>query len=97
MRIKFGNKVMEVDYVCNPGGHDRFVDVNTPKEHYIIDCEEHEYARWLITTMLTKGYFDASGVDYDNSNDPTWFRYCINKTEEQKVFDKWIIKQYLPM
>lgn len=90
MRIKFGNKVMEVDYVYNAGGHDRFVSVNTSNGYYMIDCEEDEYARWLINTMLTKGYFDASGVDYDNSNDSTWITYCINKTEEQKVFGKWI-------
>jgi hypothetical protein len=40
--------------------------------------------------MLINGYFNASGVDYDNSDDPTWFEYCRNKTEEQKVFWKWI-------
>ena len=90
MRIKFGNKIMESSYVCNPGGQDRFVGVKTPNGLYVIDCEEPNYAKWLMHVLLTKGYFNASGVDYDNSNDPTWFEYCINKTEEQKVFDKWI-------
>lgn len=89
MRVQFGNKIVETNYVCNPGGQE-FVYVRTPTGHYVIDCEEPNYAHWLITTMLTKGYFDASGVDYDNSNDLTWIEYCINKTEEQKVFGKWI-------
>ncbi len=90
MRIKFGNKVMETNYICNLGGQSRFVDVITPIGHYVIDCEEPNYASWLMTFMLTKGYFNASGVDYDNSDNPGWFKYCKNKTEEQKVFGKWI-------
>ena len=92
MRVQFGNKIVETNYVCNPGGQDRFVHVSTSNGYYVIDCEELNYARWLINTMLTKGYFNASGVDYDNSNDPTWLEYCRNKTEEQKVFGKWINK-----
>lgn len=90
MRVQFGNKIVETNYVCNPGGQDRFIHVSTPNDHYVIDCEEPNYANWLISIMLTKGYFDASGVDYDNSDDSTWFEYCRNKTEEQKVFGKWI-------
>lgn len=90
MRVRFGNKIVETNYVCNPGGQDRFVEVNTPIGHYVIDCEEPSYASWLMNTMLINGYFDASGVDYDNSDDPTWFKYCRNKIEEQKVFGKWM-------
>ena len=90
MRVQFGNKIMETDYVCNPGGQDRFITVGTRTGYFVIDCEEPNYASWLMTIMLTRGYFNASGVDYDNSNDPTWFEYCENKTEEQKVFGKWI-------
>lgn len=90
MRVQFGNKIVEADYICNPGGQDRFVYVRTANGHYVIDCEEPNYANWLIDIMLTKGYFNASGVDYDNTNDPTWIEYCTNKTEEQKVFGKWI-------
>lgn len=90
MRVRFGNKIAEVHYIYNLGGQDRFVNVRTPIGYYVIDCEEPNYASWLMDIMLTKGYFDASGVDYDNSNDPTWVEYCINKTEEQKVFGKWI-------
>ena len=90
MRVQFGNKIVEVNYVCNPGGQSRFVDIDTPIGHYVIDCEKPSYASWLIETMLINGYFNASGVDYDNSNDPTWFEYCENKTEEEKVFGKWI-------
>ena len=90
MRVQFGNKIVEASHVYNPGVQDRFVDVITPIGHYVIDCEEPNYAHWLMSIMLTKGYFNASGVDYDNSNDPTWFEYCRNKTEEQKVFRKWI-------
>ena len=90
MRVQFGNKIVEANHVCNPGGQDRFVDVITPIGHYVIDCEEPNYASWLMSIMLTKGYFNASGVDYDNSNDPKWFEYCRNKTEEQKAFGKWI-------
>jgi hypothetical protein len=81
---------VEVHYIYNLGGQDRFVKVRTPIGYYVIDCEEPNYARWLMNIMLTKGYFNASGVDYDNSNDPTWVEYCKNKTEEQKVFGKWI-------
>ena len=90
MRMQFGNKIVEINYICNPGGQDRFVYVRTPIGYYAIDCEEPNYASWLMTIMLIKGYFNASGVDYDNSNDSTWFEYCKNKTEEQKVFGKWI-------
>lgn len=89
MRVQFGNKIVEADYVSNPGGLE-FVYVCTPRGHYVIDCEEPNYASWLMNIMLTNGYFNASGVDYDNSNDPTWVHYCMNKTEEQKVFGKWI-------
>lgn len=90
MRIQFGNKILETNYIVNLGGQDRFIDIHTPIGHYVIDCEEPHYASWLMKIMLTRGYFNASGVDYDNSNDPTWFEYCNNKTEEQKVFGKWI-------
>ena len=90
MRIKFGNKIIECDRVVQPGGRDRFIDVISSNNHYVIDCEEINYAIWLMSVLLTKGFFDASGVDYDNSNDRSWFEYCNNKTEEQKVFGKWI-------
>ena len=95
MRVKFGNKILEIDRVYHAGGTDRFVSVYPTSSKfdnscYIIDCEESGYARWLMAILLTKGYFNASGVDYDNSNDPTWFEYCRNKTEEQKVFSKWV-------
>ena len=89
MRIQFGNKIIETNYISNPGGQE-FVYVRTPNGHYVIDCEEPNYAHWLMNIMLTKGYFDASGVDYDNSNDFSWIEYCMNKTEKQKVFGKWI-------
>ena len=93
MRIKFGNKIIESDYVCNPGGKDRFIYINTPNGQYTIDCEETYYAKWLMDILLTKGYFNATGVDYDNSEDNnSWIDYCINKTEQQKVFGKWINK-----
>ena len=94
MRIQFGNEIIKVNYVYNPF-QDRFVDVNTPDGTYIIDCEEPNYASWLMSNMLTKGYFNATGVDYNNITnhpDPTWYEYCRNKTEEQKVFGKWINK-----
>ena len=90
MRIKFRNKIIEFDHAHQSGGADRFVEVWSTKNKYMIDCETNNYAKWLMSTLLTDGYFDASGVDYDNSNDPTWFEYCRNKTEEQKVFGKWI-------
>ena len=90
MRIQFGNKILEANSVFCFGGKNRFIDINTSMGHYVIDCEEPHYAKWLMNIMLTKGYFNASGVDYDNSNDSTWFKYCNNKTEEQKVFGKWI-------
>ena len=86
MRVRFRNKIVETNYVCNLG---RFVNVVTPIGDYVIDCEDPNYASWLMSIMLTKGYFNASGVDYDSSNDPTWLEYCRNKTEEQKVFGKW--------
>ena len=90
MRIKFGNKIIESDYVCNPGGQDRFVYIKTPNGQYVIDCEEPNYAKWLMDVLLTKGYFNATDVDYDNSQDDGWIKYCINKTEQQKVFGKSI-------
>lgn len=90
MRIKFGNKIIEFDHACQSGGTDRFVEVWSKKHKYTIDCETDNYARWLMSILLTDGYFDASGVDYDNSNDWDWLDYCINKTDEQRVFEKWI-------
>lgn len=90
MRIRFGSKIIEFDYACQLGEQDRFVNVISTNKHYVIDCEKSNYASWLMCILLSKGYFDASGVDYDNSNDKNWFDYCNNKTEEQKVFGKWI-------
>lgn len=91
MRIKFGNKILEVSDICNPGGSDRFARVKTSKGDYIIDCEEPRYTQWLMNRILKCGYFDATGVDYNNDEqDESWFDYCISKTEDQKVFDKWI-------
>lgn len=89
MRIKFGNKIFECNYVRQLT--ERFVYVCTcENRQYTIDCEEKNYVTWLMSILLTKGFFDASGVDYDNSNDQEWVEYCNNKTEEQKVFGKWI-------
>ena len=92
MRIKFGNKIIEFDQAIQLGGTDRFVDLSSSRFRYIIDCEESNYAAWLIYKLLNNGYFNASGVDYNNSQDPTWLDYCLNKTEEQKIFGKWINK-----
>lgn len=90
MRIKFKNRIYEVDYVSNPKDTN-IVNVRTSNGVYSIDCEEHNYAIWLLSTMLTKGYFDASGVDYNNDqNDSSWYKYCKNKTENEKVFGRWI-------
>ena len=90
MRIRFGNKIIEFDHACQLGGTDRFIEVWSTKHKYTIDCETNNCARWLMSTLLTNGYFDASGLDYDNSNDQTWIDYCNNKTDEQKVFISWI-------
>lgn len=94
MRIKFGNKIIEADCIYNSGIGDRFIHIvsHITNTHYVIDCEEIKYAKWLMMQLLIEGYFNASGVDYDNCNDPIWFKYCKNKTEEQKVFGKWINK-----
>ena len=92
MRIKFGHKIIEFDHACQLSWADRFVEVWSMKHKYTIDCETNNYARWLMSILLTDGYFDASGVDYDNSQDSTWIEYCVNKTDDQKVFGKWINK-----
>ena len=92
MRIKFRNKIIEFDRAFQLGGEDRFIEVWSTKHKYTIDCETNDYAKWLMYTLLTDGYFDASGVDYDNSNDQSWVDYCNNKTDEQRVFGKWISK-----
>lgn len=40
----------------------------------VIDCETCNNAKWLIIELLCKGYFDASGVDYNNDQqDFSWF------------------------
>lgn len=96
MRIKFGDKILEVDRVYHAGGIDRFVSVcpASSNTHYLIDCEELGYAKWLMFILLTRGYFDASGVDYSNDCNmqslTQWETYCYEKTEEQKVFGKWV-------
>jgi hypothetical protein len=92
MRIKFGHVIYETDFVSCPGEDEgRFVTVKTSNGVYSIDCETNAGAKWLMHKMLTDGYFNATGVDYNNDqNDMDWFGYCIDKTEDQKVFNKWI-------
>lgn len=92
MRVKFRHTIYEADKVSCPGEDEgRFVTVKTSNGLYSIDCETISGAKWLMVKMLTDGYFDASGVDYNNDQDDLdWFGYCLNKTEEQKVFHKWI-------
>ena len=96
MRIKFGHVIYETDFVsCPVKDEGRFVTVKTFDGIYSIDCETNAGAKWLMHKMLTDGYFDATGLcywsDYNNDkNDMDWFEYCINKTEDQKVFKKWI-------
>lgn len=92
MRVKFGHVIYETDRVSCPGeGEGRFVYVNTFNGLYAIDCETVGGAKWLMNKILTDGYFNASGVDYNNDQDDfDWFAYCINKTDDQKVFNKWI-------
>ena len=96
MRIKFGRKICEVDRVHHSLDNDeRFVIVFTSNGKYYIDCESKNGAVWLMYTMLTKGYFNATGIDYNNvENDKSWFEYCLSKNEEQKVFNKWIQGEY---
>ena len=91
MRIKIRNKIFEVDLVIH-SKDSRFVEVRTSNNSiYSIDCEKLNYAEWLMHKLLTDGYFDASGVDYNNDQgDMSWYQYCYDKTEEQKVFEKWI-------
>lgn len=97
MRIKFKEKILEVNkvfYLEDDGDDNRFVSVYpVDSVPYLIDCEEPNYAIWLMTTLLCDGYFDASGVDYTDSCDDgfmSWISQCLEKMEEQKVFDKWI-------
>ena len=96
MRIKFGDRIYEVTKATYPGNTGRYVYISCSNGCYAIDCEEPNYASWLMTELLRKGYFDASGVDYtkmDYNYDEShkkWFKYCNNKIEEQKVFGKWI-------
>ena len=92
MRIKFGHKIYETDFVSCPGEDEcRFVTVNTSNGVYSIDCETNAGAKWLMRKILEDGYFDASGVDYNNDQDDfSWYEYCLNKTKEQEVFGKWI-------
>ena len=92
MRVMFKNTIYEVDKVSCPGGDEgRFITVNTSNGLYSIDCESSSCAHWLMHHILTMGFFDATGVDYNNDqNDFSWFEYCLNKTNEQKVFYDWI-------
>ena len=92
MRVKFGHKIYETDMVSCPGEDEgRFVTVRTPNGLYSIDCETPSGASWLMHKFLTDGFFNASGVDYNNDQDDLdWFGYCWDKTEEQKVFHNWI-------
>lgn len=91
MRIKFGDRIYESTKAIYPGNTGRYVYISCSNGCYAIDCEEPNYASWLMTELLWKGYFDASGVDYNNDQgDMSWFKYCDDKTGEQKVFSKWI-------
>lgn len=96
MRIKFGDRIYEATEVIYAGYSERYVYISCSNGRYVIDCEEPNYAKWLMTTLLHEGYFDASGVDYTKMNynydevHKKWFKYCDNKIEKQKVFDKWI-------
>lgn len=92
MRIKFGHKIYETDFVSCPGENEgRFVTAETANGVYSIDCETNTGAKWLMWKILKDGYFDASGVDYNNDQDDfSWFEYCVNKNEDQKVFSDWI-------
>lgn len=91
MRIKFGDRIYEATKATYPGNTGRYVYISCSNGCYAIDCEKPNYASWLMTVLLLKGYFDASGVDYNNDQgDMNWFKYCDDKTEEQKVFGKWI-------
>lgn len=90
MRIKFGDILYEVTQAVAPE-NSRYMRVNCHGCQYVIDCESPTLAQWLMATLLTEGYFNASGVDYTyDLGHFEWYNACESKTEEQMKFAKWI-------
>ena len=74
MRVRLGNKIIDFNYVCQPGGTDShiYLGKKNDSEHYVVDCKNAKEAKMMLNQLLVNGYFDIDTDKYDYSNDLDW-------------------------
>lgn len=96
MRIKYDNIVYEIDSISFI--KERFVTFTFSLSKIIIDCEKLYFSQYLLSRILEKGYFDASGLDFikvnilnNRSMQEEWINKYLSKNREQMKFFKYIM------
>ena len=89
MRVKIGNRVLEIYQATVPGSKDRIIMLNTYRnEIYSVDCESVQGALFVLNKLLTEGYYDMSKFDYNNDqSDLSWYEFCQSKPETLRAME----------